>query len=130
MNTAFAKANAAGDVDGVVNLFSDDAVLSPPGTPALRGGLAIRDYWSQEIPAAAAAGVTLAFATDSDVSVVGDLGWESGSVTISDKSGTVMDRAKYLTIFRRGADGGWLMLRDIYNSDRAPAPATPEAPTG
>lgn len=135
-NTAFAKAYAAGDVAAVAALYADDAVLSPPGTPAIRGGAAIREYWSKDI-AATPAGVTLTFATDSDVGVVGDLGWESGSLTVSDKSGAVVDRAKYLTVFRK-KDGRWLLLRDIYNSDGPPAPpatptaapASPEKPAG
>ena len=139
MNTTFAKAYAARDVAAVAAHYADDAVLSPPGTPAIRGADAIREYWSNDIAAAAEAGITLAFAEDSDVGVVGDLGWESGSVTILDKSGAVIDHAKYLTVFRKAA-GRWLMLRDIYNSDTppaaaatpapAPAPTTPGAPTG
>jgi len=139
MNTTFAKAYAAGDVAGVVSLYRDDAVLSPPGTPALRGRAAIREYFLKEVPAAAAAGMSAAFAADSDVGVVGDLAWESGSVSISDKSGALIDRAKYLTVFRK-TEGRWLMLRDIYNSDNppaaaatpaaAPGPTVPKAPTG
>lgn len=125
-NTTFATAYAAGDVAGVAGLYADDAVLSPPGAPAIRGGAAIRDYWAKDIAASAGAGITFTFATDSDVGVDGDLGWESGSVTVSDKSGAVLDHAKYVTVFRK-KDGRWLMIRDIYNSDGPPA-ATPPAP--
>ena len=139
MNTTFAKAYAAGDVEGVVSLYRDDAVVSPPGTPALRGKAAIREFFAKEVAAAAAAGMSAEFGADSDVGVAGDLAWESGSVSLSDKSGAVIDHAKYLTLFRK-TDGRWLMLRDIYNSDSppaapapptpTPAPATPAAPTG
>lgn len=136
VNTTFAKAYAARDVAGVTSHYTDDAVLSPPGTPAIHGKTAIGEYWSKDITEATEAGITLAFAEDSDVGVVGDLGWESGSVTILDESGAVIGQAKYLTVLRK-TDGRWLMLRDIYNSDNppaaaatpAPAPTTPAAPT-
>jgi uncharacterized protein (TIGR02246 family) len=126
-NTAFAKAYAAGDVAGVAGLYADDAVFMPPGMPAVHGGAAIREYWSKDIPASAAAGVTIAFVADTDVGVVGDLGWESGSLTVTDKSGAVVEHAKYLTVFRK-TDSRWLMVRDIFNSDAPPAPPAAPAP--
>jgi uncharacterized protein (TIGR02246 family) len=126
VNATFAKAYAARDVAAVAGHYTDDAVLSPPGTPAIRGMDAIREYWSNDMAAATEAGATLEFAEDSDVGVAGDLGWESGSVTILDKSGAVLEQAKYLTVFRK-TDGRWLMLRDIYNSDSPPAAASTPA---
>jgi ketosteroid isomerase-like protein len=40
----------------------------------------------------------------------------------------IEDRGKYLTIYRKQADGSWKVLRVMYNSD-LPLPA-PEKPAG
>jgi uncharacterized protein (TIGR02246 family) len=127
-NTTFSTAYAAGDVDAVASHYAEDAVMSPPGTPAMIGRAAIREYFAKDIAATKEAGITLVFAENSDIGVVGDLGWESGSVAVIDKSGAAIDHAKYLTVYRK-TDGRWLLLRDMYNTDSPPAAMAPPAPT-
>ena len=57
--------------------------------------------------------------TGGDVS--GDIGWISGNYTVVDGSGAAVDGGSYLSVHRR-TNGVWLYTRDIWNSDRAPAP--------
>jgi hypothetical protein len=57
--------------------------------------------------------------------VAGDTGWESGSYTIVDASGAIVDSGSYLSVAHK-SNGKWLYSRDTWNSDRplpVPAPA-------
>jgi ketosteroid isomerase-like protein len=119
-NEDFVKAYNAGDADAVAALYAQEAVLSPADAPAVRGHDAIREYWTGDITASAASGVRFAFGPDSDVGVSGDLGWESGSLSATDKSGATVYQGKYLTLFRK-TNSMWLIVRDIWNSDAPPA---------
>ncbi len=118
---AWFTAYTAGDVDAVAALYADDAVVSVPGAPAARGSAAVREALAKDITASSGGGFTLAQAQQSDVGSSGDLGWEWNTFTVTDKSGTKVDAGKYLTLFER-KDGKWLIIRDIWNSDNAPAP--------
>ena len=80
----------------------------------------------KDIAASAPAGVAFALGSGTDVGVSGDLGWEWGTYTATDKSGDTVDTGKYVTVFRR-KDGKWLMIRDIWNSDAPPAAPAPAA---
>jgi ketosteroid isomerase-like protein len=60
----------------------------------------------------------------------GDLGYTSGSYdnSFKDASGTtIFDRGKYLTVWKKQADGSWKVLFDMYNSDLPPIPSPPPA---
>ena len=54
----------------------------------------------------------------------GELGYTSGTYdfSIKDASGkTISDKGKYLTVWKKEADGAWKVLFDTYNSDLLPA---------
>jgi len=55
----------------------------------------------------------------------GDLGYTSGTTeaTFKDASGkTISDKGKYLTVWKKQADGEWKVLYDMFNSDLPPTP--------
>jgi ketosteroid isomerase-like protein len=59
------------------------------------------------------------------VSHSGDLGYTSGTtgMTLKDTSGkTVVYKGKYLTVWKKQADGSWKVLYDMFNSDEPPPP--------
>jgi uncharacterized protein (TIGR02246 family) len=115
----------AGDVEKIVALYAEDAVLMPPHAPVARGHSEIRAFLTADTAAAKAAGVKLV-PGPSTAGVAGDTGWESGSFTITDASGATVDSGSYLSVSHR-SNGKWLLYRDTYNSDRAlPAPAAAE----
>jgi len=116
INPVWFKAYNTGNGDGIVALYADDAILSPPGAPAARGHAAMREYLMKDMAASSAAGVTLNAGPTTDVGVSGDLGWEWGTFTVTDKSGATVDRGKYVTVCER-KNGKWLIIRDIWNSD-------------
>ncbi len=49
MGSEWFKAYAAGDADAVAAQYAEDAVLSAPNAPAVRGGAAIREYYAADI---------------------------------------------------------------------------------
>jgi ketosteroid isomerase-like protein len=122
INPVWFKAYNAHDVDGLVALYADDAVLNPPGTPPARGSAAIREAFTKEIQAVTAASYSDNPGADGEFGVSGDLGWEWNTFTITDKTGATIDKGKYVTLFER-RNGKWLIIRDIWNSDMPPAPA-------
>ncbi len=122
VNPAWFKAHSAGDVAGLVALYSDDAVISVPGVPPVRGTAAIRESFAKDVRDMAAAGLAMKSGPNAEFVVSADLGYEWNTFTLADKAGKTVDTGKYLTVFGR-RNGKWVIVRDIWNSD------TPAAPT-
>ena len=130
VNPAWIKAYNAGDADGLSSLYTDDAVWNPPGSVPVRGRAAIRDFFKKDTAGTAAAGLSFTMSPATEIGISGDLGWEWGTFTATDKTGATVDAGKYLTVHQR-KDGRWMIIRDIYNSDLTPAaPLAPSAAAG
>jgi uncharacterized protein (TIGR02246 family) len=119
------KAYNAGDVDTVVGLYAEHAILLPPGAPRASGKAAIRSFFASDMAASAKDGVKFVLGAKPDGGVSGDLGWASGTYIVKDKTGHTIESGKYLSVSRK-IGGKWLYIRDTWNSDGAP----PRAPTG
>jgi uncharacterized protein (TIGR02246 family) len=124
VNTAWFKAFNAGDGEALAALYADDAVLSAPGAPAARGKASIREYYVKAVAALAAAGLANSDGPTSDVGASGDLAWQWGTYVVTDKSGAGVDAGKYTTVFQR-KNAKWMIIRDTWNSDAAPAAPAP-----
>ena len=116
-----------GNADGLANLYTEDALLMPPGAPAVTGRPAIRTFLGEDAAKLKAAGISLKNGSVTGVGVNGDAGWISGTYTVVDASGATIDSGSYLSVHHR-TNGVWLYIRDIWNSDRPPAPPAPTAP--
>ena len=123
---AWAVAYNAGDADGVMKLYAEDAVVMPPGHEPLFGRAAIREYIAGDSAAARAAGVTLTIEHGDSVGISGDIAWHTGLYSVSDVSGARIDGGSYMEAAQK-MDGKWLIIRDIWNSDKAPAAAAAAA---
>jgi uncharacterized protein (TIGR02246 family) len=124
---AWLAAYNAGDVEKIVAMYAEDAVLMPPHAGVANGHAGIRAFLTTDTAAAKAAGVKIVPGA-ATAGIAGDTGWESGSYTIVDASGATVDSGSYLSVSRKSS-GKWLLVRDTYNSDRplpAPAPAAAE----
>jgi uncharacterized protein (TIGR02246 family) len=111
-----------GDVEGFAANYAADAVVMMPNEPAFRGGEAIRAGMKRFLEAGTVSGFN--FRTE-DVQVGGDLAVETGTFewTFTPKGGKpAADKGKYLTVWRKQADGSWKIVRDINNSDLPVAP--------
>jgi uncharacterized protein (TIGR02246 family) len=111
----------AGDVDKILALYTEDAVVMPANSPALKGRAAIKDFLAKDTAAAKAAGLTAKDGAG-DVGIAGDLAWHAGTSSVVDATGKTVETGKYVEIWSR-INGKWLMVRDIWNDDAAPEPA-------
>jgi uncharacterized protein (TIGR02246 family) len=123
INPAWVKAYNAGDAKAISGLYAEKAVLLAPGAPAANGNAAIQAYFAKDMAESAKAGVTFSLSPKTDLGVSGDLGWESGAYAVKAKSGATVDAGKYLTVYKKSG-GKWLIIRDTWNSDAPPAPAS------
>jgi ketosteroid isomerase-like protein len=119
---------AKADADGLANLYAEDALLMPPGTHAVQGRPAIKTFLGDDATKSKAAGISIKNNTVTGSGVSGDNGWISGNYTVTDASGATVDTGSYLSVHRR-TNGAWLYIRDIWNSDRPPAPPVSTMPT-
>jgi ketosteroid isomerase-like protein len=117
----------AGNAGAVVALYADDAALMPPNAPQARGIAAIKEALAKEIAGAKKAGVTLAVGTD-EVGVTGDMAWHAGTYVMKDKAGKAVEAGKFLEAWER-KNGKWRIVRDMWNSDAAPATGAAPAAT-
>ena len=122
------KAFNAGDVDTMVALYEEHAVLLPPGAPAANGRAAIRALFAKMAPAAAKDGLEFSLGAKPAGGARGDFGWSSGTYVLKDKTGHVIETGKYLSVSKK-KDGKWLYVRDTWNSDGPPASKEPGAAT-
>jgi len=121
------KAYNAGNADAVAALYDERAVLLPPGAPAVNGRAAIKAFFVKDTAESQKAGVTFSLGPKPAGGVSGDTGWQSGTYTVKDKAGKVVETGKYLSVsVKKG--GKWLYVRDTWNADGAPTPGESAAP--
>ncbi len=121
INKTWFEHHNAGNAAGVASMYADDAVLLAPGAPMARGRDAIKAAMDADVGAMMKAGLTETSGTG-DVSVSGDIGWESNTYAVIDKAGKTVETGKYLTVFTK-KDGKWSIIRDTWNSDAPPPKA-------
>ena len=125
---SWVKSFNSGNAGAVVALYSEDAVLMPPGAPLARGPAAIKEAIGKEIAGARKGAVTFALGTVNEVGVSGDMAWHAGTYLVKDKAGKTVEAGKFLEAWEK-KNGKWRIVRDIWNADGAPAaPAVAAAP--
>jgi ketosteroid isomerase-like protein len=114
---AWSEAAVARDVEKVLSYWTDDATVYPPGQPPVAGKEALRRYVTKGL---AIPGFSIRWeATAFEVSAAGDMAYGIGSnvVTMNDAQGKVMtERGRSVTVWRKGADGRWRCVTDIWNA--------------
>jgi uncharacterized protein (TIGR02246 family) len=113
---------AAKDPDKIISHYADDATLMIPDVPLMKGKDAMRPVLAQML---ADKNASLTFATSSaEVSKAGDLAYTQGTYTLvltNPKTKKPMtEKGKYVTVYKKQADGTWKAVEDINNED-APA---------
>lgn len=121
---AWVKDAATKDVDKWVAYYTDDASVLLPDTPILTGKAAIRAGLK---PMIGDPNFAVTFGpTKVDVAKSGDLGYTQGtySMKISNPQtkAPMTEQGKYLTVYRKQADGTWKSVEDTFMAD-APPPA-------
>lgn len=114
---------ATAPVDDWIDVWADDAVVMPPGLPAVRGKAAIRRYVEE---AAQVPGFQIRWEPETvHVSQSGDLAYmiERNVVTFTGPDGNpVTAHGKVVTVWRKSADGSWRNVVDMWNE----APPRPD----
>jgi ketosteroid isomerase-like protein len=108
------------DPEKMASYIADGGSVYAPGMPVVTGGDAIRKMFTQMM---AAPGFSLSWtATKAEVGAAGDIGYTTG--TYQSTVGGVSEKGKYVTTWKKQADGTWKVTEDILNADEAPkAPA-------
>jgi len=115
----FAKAAAVKDVDKIVALYMDDAVIFSPGAPAVIGKENIHKFFERIL-----AGPSIQFAFSNvtvDVARSGDLAEDRGSiqVTTTGKDGKpATQSSEYVLVWKKQADGSWKVAADTSATDK------------
>jgi len=117
---AFNRATAERRVDGWVEFFAEDgAIIRPAGT--ITGKAAIREEMTK---AFADTSFSLSWEPQSaDIGAAGDLGYTVGrsEAGFRDAKGRpVLRTGRYLTVWKKQADGSWKVVQDIGVQDPAP----------
>ena len=108
------------DLERVLSFWTDDAIVMPPGLPAVIGKAALREYVqaSMKIP-----GFRITWtSTDVTFSPEGNFAYMFGMnmVEMNGPDGTpVRIAGRAVTIWRKEADGEWRCAVDIWNAPPA-----------
>ena len=114
-------ASAGADVEQILAFWTDDAVVLPPGLPAVIGKAALREYVraSLQMP-----GFKITWtSTEVRFSPDGNLSYMFGqnAVTIGSEDGKrLTTTGRTVTIWRRDRDGVWRCAVDIWNAGSSP----------
>ena len=116
VDAAFAAGINAKDTTAVFAVYAADAKLMPPDSPALVGA-DVRSLIASLI----AGGASDMVLTSTTAYGVGDLAYLVG--TASYKMGGASETVKYTEVLRKGADGKWRYVVDMFSGVAAAAPA-------
>ena len=103
----------AGDLDSLMTLYTDDAIVALHGQPALYGKDAVREYFSTRIGKADSE-----FELDYELEEIhGDIAYIISKYWLVAKDretgNTYKDAGRSLLVYKRGPDGDWLIAADI-----------------
>ena len=127
LEASWVKDIATNEVSKFASYYSEDAAFLMPNAPAVIGK---DDIEAALRPMLADPNFSLTFqSTKAEASKGGDFVYTVGtySMTVSSPADKkpVTDKGKYLTVFKRQADGSWKAVADMLNSD---LPARTERP--
>jgi ketosteroid isomerase-like protein len=108
MAETFEAGARAANVDQLTSIYAEDAVLMPPGLPAMNGIAAIRQFFGGFL----AGGPSDIDITIEDIQQSGDMIVERGRFTMTKP---VSDTGKYVIVWRKRGDR-WYAVTDIFNS--------------
>lgn len=117
VNEEFAAKFSGGDAAGMAALYTEDGQLLPPNSDFLTGRQAIQTFWQALMDM----GIKAAKLEILEVEDHGDTAIEVSTYTLQGEAGQVLDRGKYIIIWKQ-EHGQWKLHRDIFNSSM-PAPA-------
>ena len=110
-NENFMSTFNRGDAAGMGDLYTENGQLLPTGSDFVTGKAAIQAFWQGAMDM----GIKTARLDTVEAEEHGDTAIDIGEYTLSGESGNVMDRGKYVVIWKQEG-GQWKLHRDIWNS--------------
>jgi ketosteroid isomerase-like protein len=111
-NARLEQAFACRDAAAATAAYLPDGKLMAPFAEPYVGHAAIRAF----LEAGFARGIAKLELQTIELEVLGDTAWEEGLFAVADAAGTVLDRGKYIVIWKKVGET-WLMARDIMSSN-------------
>ena len=114
----YAKAYRDNDPDRMAELYTDGAMLLPPGHELVRGRDSVRAFWSRGMEP----GFRMA---PMSVEVSGATAYVVGRYYVPPDDQDDAETGKYIIALRHDRDGVWRITADIWNADDADDQADP-----
>lgn len=102
-----------GDAAGIVQLYSQDGQVLPPGMEPIAGRPGIQAFWQGAMDM----GIKAAQLETVEVMHQGDAAIEVGRYALEGAAGQLLDHGKYVVIWQRQA-ASWKLHRDIWNTSQ------------
>ncbi|MGH7629491.1 MAG: YybH family protein [Gemmatimonadales bacterium] len=115
-NQRFLTALSRGDAAAMAAVYSSDAKVLPPGGEPVAGAAAVEVFWRGALEL----GIKAARLETDEIELQGARAIEIGRYTLEGEAGRVLDRGKYLVVWRQEG-GEWRLHRDIWNSSGSTA---------
>lgn len=115
-NKQFVAAFAKGDAAALAAMYTTGGMAFPPNGDVARTRAAILNIWKGAIDG----GIKAVTLTTTEVETHGDTAHEVGNYEMKVDGGKVVDRGKYIVIWKREG-GQWKLHRDIWNTSIAAA---------
>jgi len=116
LDAEWSEAAQRRDIEGVLSFWAEDAAVFPPGSPAVVGKPAIREFVAKSFQTP---GFSISWKTTSVVvSRSGDFAYATGTnrVTLMGPDGRqVVVDGKAVAVWRRDTKGEWKCIIDIWN---------------
>lgn len=110
-NDNFMKTIQSGDLNAIAALYTEDAKVFPPNSDIVQGREAIKGMWG----AMASQGMPNLIVSTTVAEAFGNTAIEEGAYKIKIPDGQVVDKGKYIVIWKK-VDGKWLLHQDIFNT--------------
>lgn len=115
-NEKFAAAFKRGDAAGMATFYTESGQVLPPNFDFVTGRQAIQAFWQAVMDM----GIKEVNLETGEVEHQGDTAIEVSTFALLGEGGKVLDKGKYIVIWKR-EEGQWRLHRDIFNSS-LPAP--------
>lgn len=111
VNKNFTACIANGDLDGLMELYTEDACFIAPNMDFLRGRDAIRGFFQGAVDM----GIVAVELATIEMDELGDTAIEMGTYRLLAEGGVVADHGKFLVSWKKSTDG-WQLHRDMINT--------------
>jgi ketosteroid isomerase-like protein len=114
-NAEFSAAAAKRDGAALAAMYSPDGQVMPAGSEPIQGTEAIKKFWQGALDS----GVAAIGLKTNEVFGHGPTATEVGEYELRDKAGKILDRGKYIVVWRH-VGSKWKLLRDMFSTNASP----------